>query len=129
MNRKTFTTLCMVLLALSGLARADLPTQFLSTYCIDCHGPNTQKADRRFDRLAGKITDLEQLELWQEIVDQLNLGEMPPPKKRQPVAGEKARIIASITAGLAAARSTNIGIVKRIRVIAVPLCACSGSGS
>ena len=105
MNKMTFTTLCMVLFALSGAAYADLPTQFLSTYCIDCHGPDTQKADRRFDGLADKITDLDQLELWQEIVDQLNLGEMPPPRKKQPVAGEKAKTIASITVGIAAARA------------------------
>ena len=79
MIKTTFTTMCMaLLLAWGSVAYAELPTQFLSTYCIDCHGPETQKSDRRFDGLGGSITDLEQLELWQEIVDQLNLGEMPP---------------------------------------------------
>jgi len=106
MNKTTLTTMCMaMLLVLSGVACADLPRQFLSTYCIDCHGPDTQKSDRRFDGLNEAITDLKQLELWQEIVDQLNLGEMPPPKKRQPGAAEKVKTIASITAGIAAARA------------------------
>ena len=100
MNKTTLTTMCMaMLLALSGVACADLPTQFLSTYCIDCHGPDTQKSDRRFDGLNEAITNLKQLDLWQEIVDQLNLGEMPPPKKKQPDADEKTKTIASITAG------------------------------
>jgi hypothetical protein len=106
MIKTTFTTTCIaMLLALSGVANAELPTQFLSTYCIDCHGPKTQKSDRRFDGLNEAITDLKQLELWQEIVDQLKLGDMPPPKEKQPGAAEKARAIASITAGIAAARA------------------------
>ena len=106
MNKTNLTTMCMaMLLDLSGVACADLPTQFLSTYCIDCHGPDTQKSDRRFDGLNEAITDLKQLDLWQEIVDQLNLGEMPPPKKKQPDADEKTKTIASITAGIAAART------------------------
>ena len=106
MNKTTLTTLCLAMLvALSGVADAELPKQFLATYCIDCHGPDTQKSDRRFDGLGDAITDLHQLELWQEIVDQLNLGEMPPPKKRQPSADEKAKTIASITAGIADARA------------------------
>lgn len=106
MNKMTFTTMCMaVLLSLSGVIYADQSTQFVSTYCITCHGSDTQKADRRFDDLGDAITDLQQLELWQEIVDQLNLGEMPPPNKKQPSAEEKAEFIASVTAKIASARA------------------------
>ena len=106
MIKKIFTMMCMVgLLAFRGEACADLPKEFLSTYCINCHGSETQKSDRRFDRLNEVITDLKQLELWQEIVDQLNLGDMPPPQERQPGGAEKARAIASITEGIAAARA------------------------
>ena len=54
---------------------------------------------------AMRSTDLHQLELWQEIVDLLNLGEMPPPTKKQPSANEKAKTIASITDEIAAARA------------------------
>ncbi|MCP4839735.1 MAG: DUF1592 domain-containing protein, partial [Planctomycetes bacterium] len=106
MIKKTFPSMCMtVLLAFSGVACADLPKKFLSTYCIDCHGPETQKSDRRFDELNEAITDLQQLELWQEIVDQLNIGDMPPREEKQPGAAEKMRAIASITAGIHAARA------------------------
>ena len=93
MNKMTFTTMCMaVLLSLSGVIYADQSTQFVSTYCITCHGSDTQKADRRFDDLGDAITDLQQLELWQEIVDQLNLGEMPPPNKKQPRCGREGGV-------------------------------------
>ena len=106
MMKPTFATTCLaMLIASSGQALADLPKQFLATYCIDCHGPDTQKSDRRFDGLAASITDLEQLELWQEIVDQLNLSEMPPPKKKQPSIDERAKTIDAITQAIATARA------------------------
>ena len=73
--------LMVLTLTITATAHADDATQaFLKTHCIRCHGPKTQKSDRRFDGLGSSIKDLKQLELWQEIVDQLNLGEMPPPK-------------------------------------------------
>ena len=57
---------------------------FLQKYCISCHGPEKQKNDRRFDTLATDLTTREVLEAWQEMLDQVNLGEMPPKKKTQP---------------------------------------------
>ena len=61
-----------------------MPVDFLNKYCCDCHGEKKQKADRRFDFLTGSVEDFKQQELWQEILDQLNLGEMPPEDERQP---------------------------------------------
>ena len=105
MIKTTFTTICTVLLFPFSAAHADLPMQFLSTYCIDCHGPQTQKSDRRFDGLGDSITDLKQLGLWQEIVDQLNLGEMPPPRKKQPAAEKRAKTVDAITKAISTARA------------------------
>ena len=61
----------------NGLQSADLQL-FLKNYCIQCHGPDKQKGDRRFDQLTGNFTQLAEAEAFQEILDQLNLGEMPP---------------------------------------------------
>jgi hypothetical protein len=98
--------LMVLALTITATAHADDATQaFLKTHCIRCHGPKTQKSDRRFDGLGGSITDLHQLELWQEIVDQLNLGEMPPPKQKQPGAEEMAKTIGAITQAIATARA------------------------
>ena len=98
--------LMVLALTITATAHADDATQaFLKTHCIRCHGPKTQKSDRRFDGLGSSIKDLKQLELWQEIVDQLNLGEMPPPKEKQPLAAEMEKIIALITKGITAARA------------------------
>ena len=53
-------------------------SRFLKKHCYRCHGSEKQKADRRFDTLPTRIEKLDDLERYQEIVDQLNLGEMPP---------------------------------------------------
>lgn len=52
--------------------------RFLDSYCIKCHGAEKQKGDRRFDTLQLPIEDSATLISLQEILDLLNLGEMPP---------------------------------------------------
>jgi hypothetical protein len=46
------------------------------------------------------LSDTLTLELWQNVVDQLNLGEMPPEKKPQPPSAERERVINEMTAVL-----------------------------
>ena len=70
---------------------------FLQEHCIKCHGPDKQKADRRFDYLSLTASTTGELELWQEILDMLNLGDMPPEDEPQPSASERAKMIASTT--------------------------------
>lgn len=83
------------------LAQAAEPLEeissFLEQYCVDCHGPEKQKGEYRFDTLGTDLTDLITLETWQGILDQLNLGEMPPAKQPQPSHVEAARIIDTLT--------------------------------
>ena len=96
---------CLVfaLFILSLSVHAELPRTFLKNYCFKCHGPEKQEAHRRFDQLLPAITKLEELESWQEILDQLNLGDMPPEKEKQPAKTEVLAVIKSITESIAAA--------------------------
>jgi len=72
---------------------------FVTKYCVGCHGPTKQKGDRRFDNLSGEIADDNGLIDWQDVLDQLNLGEMPPPKEKlQPTAEERRQVIAWLSA-------------------------------
>jgi len=82
---------------------AELPRTFLKNYCFKCHGPEKQEAHRRFDQLPPAITELEELESWQEILDQLNLGDMPPEKEKQPAKTDVLAVIKSITESIAEA--------------------------
>ena len=96
---------CLVfaLFILSLSVHAELPRTFLKNYCFKCHGPEKQEAHRRFDQLLPAITKLEELESWQEILDQLNLGDMPPEKEKQPAKTDVLAVIKSITESIAEA--------------------------
>ncbi len=74
---------------------------FLKQYCMGCHGPRRQRADRRFDQLPGAIGDDKSLTVYQEILDQLNLGAMPPKEAKRPPAEELKAVIRSLTKTIA----------------------------
>jgi hypothetical protein len=76
----------------------DTVKPFLATYCVTCHGPAKQKGDRRFDVLDGQIADDNALIDLQDILDQLNLGEMPPKEAKQPTSTERQAAIRWLTA-------------------------------
>jgi hypothetical protein len=86
-----------------------MPKDFLNKYCTQCHGEEKQKADRRFDMLSQSIGDFREQELWQEIVDQLNLGEMPPDDEKQPSEEERLEVVGIITQGIAKSREKFAG--------------------
>ena len=76
---------------------------FLQEHCYDCHGAEKQKGDIRLDTLGSDLTDHANLEIWQNVLDQLNLGEMPPEKRPQPTRVEVEPVIAGLTRSLAEA--------------------------
>ena len=78
---------------------------FLKSYCVQCHGPSAQMADRRFDGLSPELESPDVLEQWREIVGQLIRHAMPPQGAKQPEASERQRIIDHLTPRLAAAQA------------------------
>ena len=77
---------------------------FLRTYCNECHGAEKQKGDRRFDQLQLPVAKLDTLIDIKDILDQVNLGEMPPKKAKQPSAAEQQSFIAGLSEALAQGR-------------------------
>ena len=65
---------------------------FINKYCIDCHDQDTAKGDFVLDKLNPKIYGKNAFQ-WSHILDQLNLGEMPPKKKKQPSISESKIVI------------------------------------
>ena len=64
----------------------------LDEYCLGCHSTEKQKGDldlERFDTLEAVTKDPA---VWEKVAEQLALGEMPPAKKSQPSAGQKAEL-------------------------------------
>ncbi|WP_233903138.1 DUF1587 domain-containing protein, partial [Stieleria maiorica] len=56
-----------------------------------------QKGDRRFDHLSVDVFDEDAAFEWQEILDMVNLGEMPPEEVEQPTDEERTRLVSWIT--------------------------------
>ncbi len=94
----------LVMMTVNALAEKNLVVldkgvhQFIKTYCVKCHGPEEDKGDYVLDEffmLQGDqwmvdVGDIENIYVLQDVLDQLNLGEMPPDKKdvKQPKSEE-----------------------------------------
>ncbi len=76
--------LALASLVLAQNTSALEPLHFLQEHCISCHGEQKQKGDRRFDRLGLNFEDQDTVWTWEEVLDMLNLGEMPPEEEPQP---------------------------------------------
>ena len=81
-------------------------TQFVQGYCMDCHDADTEKGDRNFEPFLKTPSAVSQHVTLEEILEQLNLGEMPPKKKRQPTDEERRKVVAEITRYLVAAEAS-----------------------
>lgn len=79
----------------------DVIVPFLRKYCYQCHGATEREADRRFDLLKFPLSDDNALIDFQDVLDQLNLGEMPPPGEKQPDPSEAAKVVDWLTAEIA----------------------------
>lgn len=79
-------------------------SQFVSRYCLDCHNAEKEKGDRSFEHFLESPNELSHLQTIEEILEQLNLGEMPPSKKNveQPSDSERRKIVAELTRFLTA---------------------------
>ncbi|MGB0596103.1 MAG: DUF1592 domain-containing protein [Rubripirellula sp.] len=73
---------------------------YLSKYCFQCHGPEQQKADLRLDRLDPDMVSGSDADMWQEVLDLTNVGEMPPAEVKQPSNKERQTMVDALTAEL-----------------------------
>ena len=78
---------CLLLIAFVTRveALADEPFEknvrpFLQTYCISCHGEETQKGKIRLDHLSANMEDRKEAELWARSLEAIEFGEMPSDK-------------------------------------------------
>ncbi len=77
---------------------------FFENYCANCHGEETQEADVRFDQIAWEITSNDEAQRWQDVLDQLNSGDMPPEGEDHPESDELAETLDVLTKSLVSAR-------------------------
>lgn len=105
------------LIAGNQLINRDVITAILERHCVDCHGPDDQQADLRFDQLGDDFSDRETAARWLEVRTQINLGQMPPEGDQRLSAEESSLITRWVTSGVRAAerlhRSSQDNVLMR----------------
>jgi hypothetical protein len=89
-------------------------TEFISSHCISCHGPDAQEANLRLDRLRPDFVDSQTAGKWIEVMDNLNLGEMPPEGEPQPPPELAAKVTGWIAGELRHAATLSKGTGGRV---------------
>lgn len=95
-----FTTFVMLTADLRSEIPLDSLRSYLQEYCYSCHGPDEQQGEQRFDHLSNELTDPLTMEAWQGILDQINLGAMPPKSSTQPSDPDTATFVERLTPAL-----------------------------
>ena len=68
-----------------GVLPAAVPYEaFIEKHCARCHGPEKEKGDLRFDKLSRDFKLGADTHHWAEAMEQVNSGEMPPKKDKEP---------------------------------------------
>lgn len=89
--RSLLLTLVLLCCALSNALAEDINytsgykvklKPFLEKNCFRCHGEKVQKAKLRLDTAKFKPTDPDSYDFWQNVLDRVASGEMPPQKAK-----------------------------------------------
>jgi Protein of unknown function (DUF1592)/Protein of unknown function (DUF1588)/Protein of unknown function (DUF1585)/Protein of unknown function (DUF1595)/Protein of unknown function (DUF1587)/Planctomycete cytochrome C len=77
---------------------------FIKNNCLRCHGPGKEKGHLRLDQLSFSIGDNKTASRWQDVLDALNAGEMPPTEEKQPDKKVLMTVLGQLTDSLFMAR-------------------------
>ncbi len=91
---------------------AEFPTAIrplLASYCLDCHSATHPKGDLDLERLLTTQDARRETDVWERVLDQVSLGEMPPKNKPQPSPAERERLLRWIHTTLEAAALATAG--------------------
>jgi len=83
---------------------SEILSGFLREHCTRCHGPEEQNGETRLENLTLKIADSDTALHWQEVLDVLNLGEMPPEDEPAPTDEQLRKVLAHLTEALTESR-------------------------
>lgn len=99
----------VVNLGLAGAVRSAEPFDlFLEKHCVSCHGPDKMKGDLRIDQLSRDFKLGADTHHWAEVIEQVNSGEMPPKKEKQPTQEEIAAFVTNLDARLKEGRAARM---------------------
>lgn len=104
MKHRAAIVLLLLMIAVTARAAevnsADLQQRFdsrilplLKANCFDCHGPDTQEGAISLHNLASDQAAADPVMIWGRVLEQLEIGAMPPQGERQPSAIERQSMI------------------------------------
>ncbi len=93
---------------------ADVVRPFLKQHCERCHGAERHEGNLRLDELTPDFETSRTAGVWIEVMDNLNLGEMPPEGEPRPDSKSHARVVAWIASELRAAQQRAISSGGRV---------------
>jgi hypothetical protein len=80
---------------------------FLTKYCADCHGMNSSESGVVLSSISFDLASGQDMELWNSVLRQLHLEEMPPTESEQPERHERDAVILWINAELRKSGNTS----------------------
>ncbi|WP_256199194.1 c-type cytochrome domain-containing protein [Verrucomicrobium spinosum] len=78
----------------------------LKENCLSCHNETKKKGGIRLDDLPFAVNNGQAAERWQQVLDQMNSGDMPPEDEKQPEKSAKANFLDDLAHVMVAARRT-----------------------
>ncbi len=77
---------------------------FLEKYCLECHDTLMEEGKVNLEEIPFQVTNIEEAELWQKVLNSMNSGEMPPEDEKQPEQHEKADFLDALAQTMVDAR-------------------------
>ena len=102
--------------AMVPFAKAAKP--FLTKYCLRCHNEQERESGIRVDQFDGQLAE-SMLKLWEEVLDKIVDGEMPPEDELQPSKVELQAMTQWIGHALNEARSRKRAVNGSVRRLTV----------
>lgn len=98
----TFIVAARLLVVPSSVKSADEFTQqvapFTKTYCVSCHNNKTAKGGLNLSRYENTAQVVGDFRHWNNVIEFIRDGEMPPEKSKQPTIAEREAVIESLEA-------------------------------
>src|SRR6266511_2375301 len=65
----------------------------LKEFCFGCHSTEKHKGDLDLERFTSLSEVMKHPKVWQGVVEQLTLGEMPPKEKPHPAEAQRVQLL------------------------------------
>ena len=108
---------CLSCLALFGEGETPFTNEIypiLEKLCLDCHDEDTAKGELNIDTLNPDMIKGPDADKWHEVLNRVNIGEMPPEDKKQPSEQEREILTGWLNQSLKKAAEARRGTDGRV---------------